>query len=165
MIIIALGCIIFGVYNALPLKNLIEPILGTRLGHTVSGLPGNWTLSAISVAVLILAYLNHLYGVKRSKSALGASDHIHYAPVLSGIYSLAERRFFDPYDIGMNIVNLFARLFWWVDRGIDWIYNKFTVAIVSGSSWIVRKAHTGNYALYLVWSLAGLAVIVILTVF
>ncbi len=162
MVIIALGCIIFGVYNVLPLQNLIEPILGTRLEHSFAGLPANWTLAAVSVAVLALAYLNHLYGVSRSKSALGAADHIHYAPVLSTVYGLAEKRFFDPYDIGMLIVNGISRFLWWIDRGIDWIYNKFITGVTAATSWIIRKAHTGNFALYLVWSLAGMAVIIVI---
>jgi NADH-quinone oxidoreductase subunit L len=164
MVIIALGCIVFGVYNPLPLKNLIEPVLEARLVHSFSGLPGNWNLTAVSVAVLLLAFFNHMYGVKRSGSALGASDHIHYAPVISGIYGLAEKRFFDPYDIGMNIVNIFARIFFLMDRGVDWFYNRFIVAFTSGASWLIRKAHTGNYALYLVWSLAGMALIIIIAV-
>ncbi len=165
MVTIALGCIIFGVYNVLPLQNLIEPILGARLEHSFAGLPGNWTLACISVTVLALAYLNHLYGVSRAKSALGAADHIHNAPVLSTIYDLAEKRFFDPYDAGMVIVNGFARFFWWIDRGIDLIYNKFIVGLTLAASWIIRKAHSGNYALYIAWSLAGMLVIIFIFIF
>ncbi len=68
MIVIASGCILFGVYNPLPLKSLIQPILGTRLeGHNFSGLPHNWTLVYISIGVLLLALLNHMYGVAKTR--------------------------------------------------------------------------------------------------
>ncbi len=165
MIVIALGCILFGVYNPLPLNGLIQPILGARLEHSYAGLPGNWTLVIISVSVLVLAFLNHLYGVWRTKSGIGAVDHIYHAPGLNTIYKWAEKRYFDPYNIGMIIVNGASRVLWWIDRGIDWIYNKFFVGVVSAFSFVIRKAHTGSYSLYLLWSLAGLAVIIVIFIF
>ena len=160
MIVIALGCVLFGVYNPLPLNGLIQPILGTRLeGHNYAGLPKNWLLVGISLIVLAAALLNHLYGVKRTKCGLGAVDHIHHAPGLSTIYKWAEMRRFDPYDIGMFIVNGLSRLFWRIDRGIDRFYDDFSVRLAKALSCGIRKAHTGNQALYIVYILAGMAVI------
>lgn len=163
MIIIAFGCILFGVYNPLPLNHLIQPILGNRLeGHNYAGLPQNWMLVGISIVVLLLAYLNHIYGVKKSGSGLGAADHIHYAPGFATVYKWAELRYFDPFDIGMHIVNGVSKVFWWIDRGIDWVYNSLTVRIVTLLSAAVRKAHNGRQSSYVAWSLAGLAAVVVI---
>lgn len=162
MIIIAAGCILFGVYNALPLRNLIQPILDARLGGEDFVGHIDWTLTGISIGVLVLAFLNHLYGVRRTKRGLGAVDHIHYAPGMKQMYSAAERRYFDPYDIGMIIVNALAKFLWWIDRGIDWIYSGFSVKLASVASLGVRKAHTGSHWMYIAWVIGGLAAIAVL---
>jgi NADH-quinone oxidoreductase subunit L len=163
MITISAICILFGVWNALPLNTLIQPILGEhRLeGHSFAGFPPNTALVAITVAVLIGALLNHIYGAKRTGSGLKAVDHIHYAPGLHQIYDAAEKRFFDPYNIGLGIVNAISRVAWWIDRAIDWIYNDFSVAVAFGFSRLIRRSHTGNYSLYIIWSLVGALMIVV----
>lgn len=158
MIIIALLCVIFGVYNSLPIDRLISPVLGkARLeGHTFSGFPANMMLVVITVVVLIGAFLNHLFGVKRTGKAIGAADHIHYAPVLSGLYDKAEKRLFDPYEWCMAIARGAAKILFFCDRGIDWFYNVFTVRLVFLLSRFIRRLHNGNYSRYLAWSLVGL---------
>jgi NADH-quinone oxidoreductase subunit L len=162
MIVIASGCILFGIYNPLPLKNLIQPILGARLeGHNFSGLPHNWMLVYISLGVLLLAFLNHLYGVKRTQKGIGAVDHIHYAPGLLQIYSMAEKRYFDPYDIGMFFVNIFAKAFWAIDRAIDWFYDTFCVWVATSLSTILKKLYSGNYSASVSWSLLGILIIIV----
>jgi len=163
MIIIASLCILFGLYNSLPLHNLIQPILGEhRLeGHHFSGFPENMMLVIVTVVVLIAAYLNHIFGVKKSGSGLGAVDHIHHAPVLSGIYDKAEKRFFDPYNIGLGIVNIFVVILFKIDRIIDWIVDNFTVKVTYVFTNTIRKIHTGDAALYLSWSLGGMILIVL----
>ncbi len=163
MIVIAAICIIFGVYNYLPINKLIQPVLGDKLqGHNFSGMPANTTLVIITIFVLVVALLNHLYGVRTKGSGLKAVDHIHYAPVLSTIYAKAEKRFFDPYDIGLKIVNVITNITWWLDKAIDWIYNNFTVKLTYGLTNQIRKLHTGNYSIYLAWSLAGMVLITII---
>jgi formate hydrogenlyase subunit 3/multisubunit Na+/H+ antiporter MnhD subunit len=162
MIIIAAVCVLFGVYNALPLNNLIQPILGTtRLeGHSFAGWPPNILLVLITVAVLIGALLNHLFGVQRSGSGLGAADHIHYAPILHGIYDRAEKRYFDPYDIGLKLAEVIAQFFWKIDRAIDWIYERLVVVITFAFTGGIRKAYDGNYSSYILWSLLGAALFI-----
>lgn len=163
MIVIAFTCIIFGVFNILPIKNLIQPILGeARLeGHNFYGLPTNIFLVVVTLIVLAAALLNHLFGVKRYGSGLKAVDHIHYAPGLSWIYNKAERRFFDPYEIGLNLVNLISRVGYGIDRGIDWIYDKFTVNLTLALTGGIRKLHTGNFSVYLAWSLLGMFFVIL----
>jgi NADH-quinone oxidoreductase subunit L len=165
MLIIAGFCILFGVWNPLPLQNLIQPILGERLeGHDFSGFHPNWLLIGISMAVLLLAVLNHLFGVRKTKKGLGAVDHIHYAPVLSTIYSWAEKGYFDPYNISMLVINGVSKVMFWIDRGIDWIYNVAAVKTAEGLSFGIRKAHNGNHSMYILWSLIGLAVLLLIFV-
>ncbi len=161
MMIIASLCVLFGLWNALPLKYLIQPILGSRLeGHNFSGLPHSALLVVITIVVLALALLNHLYGIKKSGKALKATDHIRYAPILGKIYDRAEKRFFDPYNIGLDIVSLFSKITFAFDRAIDWVYNSFTVKVTDAASLAIRKLHTGNYRTYIIWSIAAAALIV-----
>jgi NADH-quinone oxidoreductase subunit L len=162
MIVIALTCVLFGLWNALPLKGLIQPVLGERLeGHNFAGLPSNALLVIITVVVLALALLNHIYGVRKSGKAIGASDHIRHAPVLDSIYDRAEKRFFDPYNIGLHIVNLFSRIASWLDKAIDWVYNVMVVRTMYAITGAIRKLHTGNYSSYILWSIGAMVLIVI----
>jgi len=166
MITIAAFCVLFGLWNALPIRGLIQPILGDRMpaGHDFAGWPESMTLVALTVIALALALGNHLFGVKRSGSGLGASDHIHHAPVLHTLYDKAERRWFDPYDLGVKFTEWLSYVLFGIDRFIDWIYNTFITVITMLLGGAIRLAHTGNYSLYVVWSLAGALAILIFVV-
>lgn len=162
MVVIAGMCALFGLYNSLPLHNLIQPILGDRMeGHDCAGMPENMLLVAGTCAALVLALLNHWYGVRRTGRGSGAADHIHHAPILAPIYARAERRAFDPYDIGLFLSNIVAWLCWAVDRLINWISDSLAVGISFAITRWVRDRHCGNYSLYLFWAL-GAAVLVVL---
>lgn len=164
MIFIAAACIVFGLWNALPIK-LIQPVLGAGMeGHNFAGFPTNMMLVFITLVVLIASLLNHLYGVWKKGSGLKAVDHIHYAPGLSWLYDKAEKRMFDPYDIGFFFVGLLTRIGWWLDRGIDWLYDVLIVRSTYAVTYQIKKAHNGSLALYLSWALIGsvLAMIFIL---
>jgi hypothetical protein len=111
--------------------------------------------------VLGAAFLNHLFAVKRKGSALQAVDHIHYAPGLSAIYARAEKGYFDPYGIGWKAADWVAKVSFRWDRMIDWLYDGFTVRLTDGLACRIRRLHTGNYSLYVVWSLIGLFLVTI----
>ncbi|MDO8662122.1 MAG: proton-conducting transporter membrane subunit [Candidatus Omnitrophota bacterium] len=165
MIVIAAACVIFGLFNQLPLKYLIQPILGDRLeGHNFSGFPVNITLVVITFVVLFLALANHLFGAKIKGSGLAALDHIRYAPALSKIYDLAEKRLFDPYHWGLGLVNIISKLSLGIDRGINWLSDGLSVRLAYGLSSGIRKAHTGNYSVYLSWSIAGMLIIFVILI-
>jgi NADH-quinone oxidoreductase subunit L len=163
MIVIALLCVLFGVWNILPIKYLIQPVLGERLleGRNFYGIPTNATLVIITILVLIAAVINHIYGVKRTGSALKAADHIHYAPILSKIYEKAERRYYDPYEIGRKLVKLFSGAMWSIDRWIDRIYNDLAPKLAYAITERIRELHDGSYKTYMIWSLAGAGIILI----
>ena len=153
--VLAFTCVLFGVYNPLPLQGLIEPILGGALPHTFAGLPHNWILAAISVCVLALAVLNHLYGVKKTGKAIGAVDHIHYAPGLKPVYAWAEAGLLDPYTICGKLLEGLSIAFTAIDRGIDWFYMKFVTGTAALVATGINRAHTGKHWLYVLWVLAG----------
>ena len=162
MVVIALTCVVFGLRNDLPIKNLIQPVLNPQLleGRHFYGMPTNTLLVTMTCLVLVGALINHMVGVRLKGSGLKAVDHIHYAPVLSGIYKKAEKRYFDPYEIGLKIVNIVAKVFWGVDRGIDWIYDRAVVGVTERLSAGIRRAHTGNYSLYIAWAILGMSIVV-----
>jgi NADH-quinone oxidoreductase subunit L len=166
MIVIAALCVLFGLYNQLPLRHLIEPVLGPeRLeGHTFGGLPKNWMLVGVTMVVLAGALINHLAGARRAGNGLGAVDHIHHAPGLATIYDKAEKRWFDPYNLGLKVVGPLAKLLWGIDRVIDWIYDGFTVSLTTGLGRLISWLHNGSFATYLMWALGGAILIVIYAV-
>jgi NADH-quinone oxidoreductase subunit L len=157
MIALAGTCLLFGLWNALPLEKCIRPVVSARMEtHDYSGLvPHSAMLVAGTVAALAVALGSHLFGVKRSGSGLGAADHIHYFPVLSAIYHRAENRGFDPYDLARRPVKMIALIGWVLDRIVDWFNEGLGVGVARILSYFIRAAHTGNYAMYVGWSLAG----------
>lgn len=160
MIIIAALCAIFGIYNQAVLKTFIRPVLseGTLPGHVSSV---NTTLVIITLLVLAAALVNHILGVKISGSSLHATDHIRYAPLLSGIYERAQKKYFDPYEIGLKVMRPFLKVLWLLDRGIDWIYDSFITTLTFALSFAISRLHAGSFALYIAWSLLGASVVVI----
>lgn len=161
MITIAFFCILFGVWNSLPLNKLIQPILGSRLeGHNFAGWPVNNMIVIVTVVVLAAAFLNHLYGVKRTGSGLKAVDHIHYAPGLSIIYEKAENGKLDPYNMGMDFAKIFASFASACDKAVNWIYDDFAPAAAGVITGSIRRLHTGNYRTYILWSIAAATVII-----
>jgi NADH-quinone oxidoreductase subunit L len=160
MIIIASVCVLFGLRHQIPI-DLFKPVVGEQrlAGHEFTA---NTMLIAVSVVVLVGALLHHLLAAKIMGGGYKASEHIRHAPILEGIYNRAEKRFFDPYDIGLKIVQGISKLGWWIDRAIDWLYDGLSVGIAQGLSRIIRIAHTGSYSLYVVWSLVGIVLVVIM---
>lgn len=160
MLTIASCCIIFGVFNSLPLSKFIQPILGERLsGHNFYGFPSNWTLVVITALVILGSFIHHLAGVRISGSGLGAVDHIYYSPAFYKIYSWAEKKYFDPYEIGLKAINASAFFLWRFDQMLDWCYSVFVVRATRGFSYMLRQRHDGNYVTYIIWSVVGAAAV------
>ena len=165
MLTIAGICILFGVCNWLPLNNFIQPVLGRRLGaNNFAGWPQESALVIGTILVLAAALLHHFLAAKTKGAGLKATDHIRYAPVFSTLYDWAEKRYFDPYVVGINLIGKISKLLWQIDRGIDWFYDGFISGVTLGASRLIRKAHSGYYAVYVVWTLVG-ATLVMLVVF
>jgi len=168
ILILALLCIIFGVFNKLPLTSFIQPILEGRAepgvsldfsGHALSLFN---PVAGISILCLFAALALHFYGWKRAgKKAVLASEPVHTFPVLKNIYALAEARVFDLYEQGVIFLRaLSLALFKGIDRPIDFFFEKIVTKTGNAFSGVLRKAHSGHYANYLAWCLGGLLVIV-----
>ena len=157
MIVLALLCLVFGVANSLPLGRLIEPAVGaaTTRGETFAGFPSSMLLVGLTVGVLVLACLNHAFGVRRTGKGLGAVDHIHYAPGLSSVYALQETGALDPYRTLNSVVRIAAGVLYRIDRVIDWLYSTVATQSAFAITWLLRKAHNGNVNRYVLWSIFG----------
>jgi len=161
MIIIASLCVVFGLFNYLPINNLIQPVLGARIeGHSFAGWPANPMLVIGTVIVLLLALAIHWFNAAKKGSGIKAADYIHYAPGFHQVYDAAEKKLLDPYDVGLKLISFISNIAWAVDRGVDWIYGGLSAGAAYVISFKIRAVHNGNYSLYLVWSLAGIFCIV-----
>ena len=163
MLFIALCCILLGVFNKLAVNKFFLPVVSEHLqeGGHFAGFHTNMMLVIITVVVLLGALIHHLLGAKINGSGLKAVDHIYHFPVLERIYSWQEKKYFDPYEIGLKVINGFARILWWCDRLIDWLYDNFIVSLGRGFSRMLRWLHNGSYVTYIIWSLVGAGAVVI----
>ncbi len=167
ILVLAGLCILFGVYNKLPLTLFIQPILeghveaGASLDFTSHALSIFTPVALISIFCLVLAFLLHRHGfLKSGRKPYLASEPIHNLPVAHQAYDLAERRVFDPYEQGVKVLQgLSMVLFQAVDRPIDFVFEKVVTVTGEKFTGILKKAHNGHYANYLAWCLAGLIIL------
>lgn len=167
ILVLAGLCILFGVYNKLPLTLFIQPILagrfegGESLDFTRHALAVFNPVALISIGCLVLAFLLHRYGfLKSGRKAYLASEPVHNLPLMHQAYDLAERRVFDPYEQGVKVLQgLSAALYKGIDRPIDFFFEKIVTVTGEKFTGILRKAHNGHYANYLAWCLAGLIIV------
>jgi len=150
MVILATICIVFGFGAHFPLKNLISPAL-MSLGYIEGELAGFHfdNLFLISLVVILIALSNHIYGYMKTKRAYKASDHIHHAPILSQVYHMAEKGYFDLYEIFRKIFDVFRRILFKTDRTFDSIIDKIPSKISNVISVSLSKINTGSYSLYM----------------
>jgi len=163
MIVLAAFCVLFGVANGIPLDGFIAPGVGAAVtgGRTFGGFPANSLLVGLTAGALLVAVLNHWFGVRRTGRGLGAVDHIHHAPIAAPIYALAEQGKIDPYAIGRWIGKGIAASLYAVDRAFDWVYDTVAVKTALGVSRLTRAAHNGSVNRYVLWSLAGAAAVTV----
>jgi len=160
MSVLAALCVLFGAVNIWPLDRLLSPALGYT--ESFSGWPRSAVLVIISMVVLALAVCDHIYGCRKSGSAINAADHIHYAPVLRSIYAAAEKQWFDPYNWIMHAANAYSALCTFIERGISWFYDVAAVDAVKGAGNLLHRLNNGRLARYLVAAVAGVGGIVII---
>ncbi len=164
MIVLALTCIVFGVWHKLPLNGILKPALMESMDKVIDkGIhfefgfgPLFWT----TVLILTFAILNHWIGYKLTGKGLGASHHIYELPGLHQIYDLAEKQTFDPYVQGKRGGRYVVKGLFYIDRGVDWFYQKLVPATANKIAQL-RQIHNGLYANYLSWSVGGLLLIIL----
>lgn len=161
VILLCVLCLLFSFFNHWPLSMLIQNPLD--LSNAFSGWPNSTMLVILSCTILFAAIFNHIYGLKyNKKGALGALDHIHYAPSLKRIYALAEDGKLDPFYWFTGLVNSFSFLCQQIERGISWLYDKGIPAIVKGTGNTLRRLHNGTISIYLTIAIIGAACIAII---
>lgn len=151
MLLLAVLCLIFGIWYALPLNNMIIPAIGASV--VISGSWSSTMASLLMAAGIILGLLVYLLGrVRKSARVVGSfiggeeldnetgrinGTHFYLTikemPFLRSIYDMQEKGFFDPY-------NWLGRLGTTITR-------------------VLRKIHNGMLSWYLSWSLAGIVIL------
>ncbi len=168
IVVLALLCILFGVYSRLPLRHFIAPVLEGRApaaGHldfSEHALALFNPVAGISIGCLLIALGLHWFGWKRAHGkAFMASEVVHNLPVARNLYQWSESRYFDLYEHGVRFLKGLSHvLFIGIDRSIDWFFEKAVTRAGQALGQVLKKAHNGHYANYLAWCISGLAVIV-----
>ncbi len=157
MALLAAAAIFFGVYPSFPFDYLLKPHLGEGLRSDVINIHYVFGLNQLvlfTLFTLLIAIIDHAIGVRLSGGSVGSSDHFRTAPGFKYIYNLAERQIFDPYVQGKTIGRYAALGLYWIDRGINWVYQKLVPTVADFIS-EARRFHNGIYGNYLAWSLGG----------
>ena len=153
--ILAILCLVLGVVNTWPLDHLFGSAL--RITEVYSGWPHSTMLVVVSLAVLALALVDHIYGCKKTGSALQAADHIYYAPGLRRIYQAAEKGWFDPYRWIVSLAGVFSDFCVLIERLVSWFYDTAAVKVLLGTGDRLQQANDGSLSRYLGAALLGAA--------
>ncbi len=167
MLIIAAGCVLFGVYNQLPIKLFIQPLISAPgvPFSSVEVAQHSWLVTPVTLLALgflALGFVAFFVGRARTHESLTAMDYVHDAPVLRTLYDWSEKRYFDIYEQGVRFLRWLAGLvFRYIERTADWL--------VEGTAWLgvaigqrVRRLHTGLLAVYLSWLVFGIVILLLL---
>jgi NADH-quinone oxidoreductase subunit L len=176
MLVIAAGCVLFGVYNPLPLKLFIQPLIanfrpletlnpGTPVPLPIDLAHHAWQVTPVTILAicfLILAVVVFALGRAKTRESVTAVDFIHDAPVMRSLYDWSEKRYYDIYEQGVRFLRWLAdKVFRYVERISDWVVESIArLGVLLGQQ--VRKAHTGLLAMYLSWLVAGLLLLLLL---
>ncbi len=156
MLILAAACLALGFGQGYMLENVLKPILGESAHHV--GGHTNWLLVGISAGILLLAVLDHVRGFRKTGKGVEAADHFHHAPGLRTVYHWAEAKYFDPYEMSRGWMRGYANLCLKINDGISRFYDVWIPRATSALSTLVKRAHNGNQARYVVWVLGGLVI-------
>lgn len=159
-VVLALLCVLMGVFNQVVHKLLLQPALSSA--ESFGGWPKSGLLVALSCVALALALLDHLYGRKKSGSARKSADHIHYAPGAKQLYALAESGKLDPYNWLTAAVGGFSRVCMRIEKGVSWVYDTGVPGLTRAISGFLQRAANGNLTRYLALAAAGLVCVAIL---
>lgn len=165
MIAMAAACLALGFGQSFVVNRLLMPILGDHFPGAHVGGHTNWLLVGISVFLLLLACFDHYRGFKRTGRGVEAADHFHYAPGLHTVYNWAEKKYFDPYEQARGLIKGYANISLRINDAISWVYDAFIPRLVGGLSALVRRAHNGSQARYVIWVLAGVVLVTVLFLF
>jgi len=162
MLIMAALCLVLGFGQSFFVGKILVPLLPAHYEGVHIGGHTNWLLVGISVLLLALACLDHYLGFRRKGKGVEAADHYHEAPVLRNVYAMAEKKYFDPYEVVRYGIKGYASLSLKINNWISQFYDVVLVRAVGGLSALVRGAHNGSQARYVGWALGGLGLMVLI---
>lgn len=161
MAFMAVMCIVFGfIANKLPIDGWFK--CATKAEEALGGWPHSAWMVIVSCCVLALAVLDHIYGSKKTGKAINAADHIHYAPVLHGIYDAAEKGKFDPYNRLNALAGAFAFVCVNIEKGVSYIYDSFIPGVTQKAGEVLHRADNGALSRYLIGVLIGAVVLAVI---
>ncbi|MFH1942558.1 MAG: NADH-quinone oxidoreductase subunit L [bacterium] len=186
MVILALLCVVLGIFVQLPLNYFIGPVVGMSFGGFGEAvqLSGLWSPTLTTLLLLLSLFMGVLFyrlgnvkTVKEGEIFVGGEpideeevripgthfyDTIESTGFLRILYEKGKARAFDIYEWGRRGIGLLSRVIYHkVDRMVDRFYDGIRVVSLELSRY-VRKAHTGILTTYLFWFLLGAAVLLLI---
>lgn len=160
MALLALACVACAVFPALPLDMGIAAAYGFTNANgaimSFASLPKNIILVGASCLVLALAVFDHIYGSKKTGSALTAADHIHYLPGVRQAYEFASAGKLDPYAWLMWVAGAFSSACVIIEKGVSWLYDEALPKATAQAGGALSRADNGALPRYLIFALCGL---------
>ncbi|MDD4938851.1 MAG: proton-conducting transporter membrane subunit [Candidatus Omnitrophica bacterium] len=172
LLILALLCVLLGVFPKLFIGKLIEPWVGQAISFS-----GSWDslfvfifLAAGLAAGAIVYFTYASKGTRQDGAYTGCETAppepsypatefyktIQSMPLAGKFYGLMKQEALDVYNILSGILTIAGRLLYiFIDRLI-YVLTSAAGYSVLGLSWVFRKMHSGVLDQYLAWSLAGL---------
>lgn len=145
--------------NPLPL-NAIQSALNAS--ESFAGLPASAAAMIGTIIVLILAVADHIFGYKKTGSALDVYEHIRCAPVIRNIYDWADKGCLDPYQWLVSLVGAYGSLCTRIEHGVSWVYDKGVPGLVKGTGNALHRFNNGRLSRYLYLVVGGLLLLLIL---
>jgi len=183
MLVLAVLCIVFGVFAQIPLRGLIGPAVQLKFPGVPEALrlSGLWSPTLATVLIfagLIIGYIIYAAGKgtrpRTDVSYIGGEaprgdinrfpgtdfyNTVREMKGLSGIYRAAEKKYLDFYEWGIGFLKAIGHiLFYCVDRFVDWLVVGVG-RLARFFSWILREVHIGALPTYLAWCLIGFGII------
>ncbi|MCL2485299.1 MAG: hypothetical protein FWF00_07295 [Endomicrobia bacterium] len=149
----ALLCVLLGVFKNIP-SHIIENMIirYEYQEHT------HVALVVISISALVFVLLNFIIGFKKYKNGLG-----FVSGIISklGINKLDASDAADPYNIAVLSYKSFGKASFDFDSALNWIYDVLIVKTFLWISFVFRKIHNGSLPQYVLWTLCGIAIIIL----
>jgi NADH:ubiquinone oxidoreductase subunit 5 (subunit L)/multisubunit Na+/H+ antiporter MnhA subunit len=139
---------------------LVSEVVGAHEPGMLSNVWHFSFLTVVSLAIYTLGFLMYAKSRSGDKSAVESFEPLMTSPALGPALRMAEQKKFDPYEIGLKVVDFITRLvFRYIERMVDVVGN----GIIGMGSWLLRPvlsgAHNGIYSNYLCWAVIGFVVV------
>lgn len=183
LLILATLCLVFGIWAyEIAIKFIVGPMLNFRLKETL----GIWNSGTATLLILIGLVLGWLFYIALNIKPRNVSPYLlgeeqkikdSYVPAtdfylsiietypFSIIYTFAEHKLLDFYNLAVGIINVISHIIkWLLDIEIFDIY-KIGKRLVFSFGRILSKLHNGNLHFYLSWIFLGILILALIYLF